>query len=496
MLRDDVEYEFDSIRIHPLNRTLKRGGEIVPLPSRAFDVLLLLIEKRGDVASKTELLTTIWPDTHVDETSLPVMISLLRRALGDDGRRQKYIQTVSKCGYRLIGEIKEILPAPAAPTVAYPAMHPLPPGLRYPHFKVATAGALALLAASFLAGSAGRNPVETITALPQSARTDAQTWYQKGRYAWNLQTKAGMLQSVEYYQKSIAENPAYAMAWAGLAESYISLPSYSQKPDEEELRRARVAATKAAGLDGSLADSHIALGMVSLIADRNFPGGEYELRRAVALNPNSPLAQGELALCLIAAGRTDEAVAHGRRAKELDPLSIRAATDLGIVLYYGHRFQEARAEFEEVLKLDPYSYRAHVNLGKTYLSLGRFDDARRVLEQAVLLSNHDPLAEGLTAEARALGGDVEGARSILAALEQKDRITYVAPISLAFAYAGLGRLNETLANLKKAHKDRAIAALYFKVDPNWEALHQNPDFRDLVKDYPESVQGDTGSDSK
>ena len=501
LVRDDVLYEFGPIRIDPCKCTMSRNGQSVPCPSRSFDVLLLLVQRRGEVVTKGELLTAIWPDTHVEEANLPVVISAIRRLIGDDGRKQKYIQTVSKSGYRFIGEVKEIRVAEsAAPPLPPPAIDdpvfssanagPLPPTRRYARLSVVAgcvAAACAVLFSIHWLSSGGASvaaytlPGE-IQGSHRPSSGAAEMWVQKGRYAWNLQTRDGFLQSIEYYQKAVAENPGYAAAYAGMAESYVTLPSYSERNSDEERRRARAAAIRAAALDDRLADAHIALGMVSLIDDWNFARSEREFRRAIELDPRSPLAQGELAFCLVAVGRTEEAVSHARQAKALDPLSIRAATDLGIVLYYSHRFMEAETEFEETLKLDPYSYRTHVNLGKTYLALGRFDDARRVLEQASLLSNHDPLAEGLTAEAKALGGDIEGARSMLAVLERRAHTTYVTPISLAAAFAGLGRLDDTLVYLKKARADRAITALYLNVDPAWDALHDNPDFRDLVKD--------------
>lgn len=494
-----VEYEIGSIRIHPLNRTVRREGQEVPLAPRAFDVLLLLIERQGAVVSKSELTGRLWPDTHVEESSLPVMISTIRRAIGDDGRKQRYIQTVSKHGYRLIGEIKEIhLQASAEPVVS--AVPSSPPASRYSLLRFGVACAMAVFAALFLAGSTGPAASRSAAASERidnpSTRSGGEMWYEKGRYAWNLQTRAGILQSIEYYRKAITANPGYALAWAGLAESYISLPSYSARTNDEASDRARAAATKAIALDNRLADAHIALGMVALIGDRNYAFGEHELRTAVELDPLSSFAHGELSLCLVSAGRTDEAVAHARRAKEIDPLSIRAATDLGIVLYYGHRFREARSEFEEVLKLDPYSYRTRINLGKTYLSLGLYDDALRLFEQASFLSDHDPLAEGLKAEAQALRGNREDAKSILASLERLDRAAYVAPISLAFAYSGLGRVDAALAKLKKAHQDHTIAALFLKVDPHWAALHRNPDFQNLVKDLPDPEQEETESAGK
>lgn len=501
LIRDGVVYEFGSFRVDPHKRTVDRGGENVLLPPRAFDVLLLLLTRRGELVSKGELFTRVWPDTHVEEANLHVMISAIRRAIGDDGRQQKYIQTVSKCGYRFVGEVTEVCavevvatmpPPPAGDPALFPAA-PFSSASAYTHISVVAACFVAAFGILFLvyrlSSGAGSLPA-VVAARGLSAEispSSAGMWVEKGRYAWNLQTKAGFLQSIEYYQKAIAEDAADAAAYAGLAESYVMLPSYSERNNDQEGRRARNAAIQALTLDDHLSDAHIAMGMVSLIEDRSFARSENEFRRAIELNPASPLAEGEIALCLVAVGDTKEALSHARRAKALDPLSIRAATDLGIVLYYSHRFAEAETEFDDALKLDPYSYRTHVNLGKTYLAQGRFDDARRVLEQAAELANHDPLADGLRAEAEALGGDVVGARSILAALERRAQTTYVSPMSFAFAFAGLGQTDDTLLYLRKARAEKSIAGLFLKVDPTWNALHANPEFRNLVGDITVST---------
>jgi DNA-binding winged helix-turn-helix (wHTH) protein/Flp pilus assembly protein TadD len=491
--RGQVVYEFGPVRIDPSSRKLIRHGGIVHIQPRGLDALLLLVRRRNETVSKEELLTTIWPGVHVDESNLPVMISAVRRAIGDDGKKQKYIQTVSKFGYRFVGEITEIrgaepgAPAPDPVTLSTRPREAVSPKPRHARPYVVAGCVAAALAALFfvyrLSGSPGEGHVAAASrSQPMPGRADAEVWYEKGRYAWELQTKAGFLQSIEYYRKAIDADPSYAPGYAGLAKSYVMLPSYSERPQDDRLADARAAAAKAVILDDSLADAHIALGKLSLVVDRNFARAEREYSRAIALDPRSSLAEGELAMCLTAVGQTEQAVAHARRAKELDPLSIKAATDLGITLYYARRFTEAAAQFEEVLKLDPYYFRAETHLGKTYISLGRFDDARRVLAEVSLLPNHDPVADGLMAEAKALGGDIEGAQSILAALEQRARTTYVAPLTLAFATIGLGRLDDTLVYLRKARNDRTMGAIYLKVEPSWEALHGNPEFRSLVSD--------------
>jgi DNA-binding winged helix-turn-helix (wHTH) protein/Flp pilus assembly protein TadD len=517
LARDGVVYEFGSIRLDPVKRIIAREGESVPLPPRAFDLILLLIERRGELVLKEELLATIWPDVHVEESSLPVMISLIRRAIGDDGRKQHDIQTVSKQGYRFISEVKE---TPAAEPLSTSSAEPdtgaslvpqavVPESLKldYSRVSVITAGLIVTAALLFLLMRFGgvhnhqeqvAEAAARITDEAGQAASEAtpQMWYRKGRYAWSLQTKAGILQSIEYYQKAITGDAGYAPAWAGLAISNVILPSYSLPSDATDRDRAKAEALKAASLDNRLTDAHIAVAMVSMIDEWNFIRAEHELRKAVELDPASSFARGELALCLAAVNRTEEAVTQARKAKALDPLSSKAATDLGIVLYYAHRFTEAQTEFEEVLKLNPFSYRTHVNLGKTYLSLERFDDAIQEFEQASALSNHDPLTEGLMAEARALAGDSKGAKAILAALQQRARTTYVSPASFAFASVGLGDPAETLEYLRKARADRAIAAMFLNVDPNWEPLHGDPDFEKLVKDITLAPQGNTASVSR
>ena len=114
--------------------------------------------------------------------------------------------------------------------------------------------------------------------------------------------------------------------------------------------------------------------------------------------------------------------------------------------------------------------------------MGRFDDARTVLEQASNLSNHDPLADGLRAEAEGLSGNIARATAILTSLDRRAKISYVAPVCFAYAYVGLGRPDEALAYLAEARAKRSIAALFLNVDPTWEALRGNPAFSNLTKD--------------
>jgi DNA-binding winged helix-turn-helix (wHTH) protein len=302
-VRGQVVYEFGPVRIDSSNRTLTLNGQGVPMQPRGFDALLLFLERRNQVVSKSELLTKFWPDTHVEESSLPVMVSAIRRAIGDDGRNQKYLQTVSKVGYRFVGDVAEIcvgVPAyvselrpdfeddvsPVAPseeTVAAPLAQ-----IRSRRFFTLLACVAAAAAALFLIYRQTTMHKGQAAATSVSARTDAEVWSQKGRYAWNLQTKDGFLRSIEYYQKAIIADPEYAPAYAGLAKSYVTLPSYSQRPDDQQWDRARAATAKALNLNDRLADAHIARGMVFLILDHNFAGSSREFLRAIALDPSRP----------------------------------------------------------------------------------------------------------------------------------------------------------------------------------------------------------------
>src|SRR5712664_1744429 len=100
-------YEFGPFRLDPTEHTLLRDDQVVALTPKAFETLALLVRSSGHLVRKEELIERVWRDTIVEEGNLNVIIHTLRKALGDDPREHKYIETVAKCGYRFVAEVRK-----------------------------------------------------------------------------------------------------------------------------------------------------------------------------------------------------------------------------------------------------------------------------------------------------------------------------------------------------------------------------------------------------
>src|SRR5438093_4297491 len=219
---------------------------------------------------------------------------------------------------------------------------------------------------------------------------DAYQLYLRGRYHWNQGTIGGFKKAIEYFQQAIGKDPKYALAYAGLADSYLFLGSYWV----EAIPEAKTAALKAIELDRSLAEAHVALGHIKLWLDWDWPAAEVEFKQGIALNPNSALAHNQYAMYLAAVGRLDDAISEVRRAQELDALSPIVNTDLGWYLLYAGRGSEAVEQFRKTLELDPAYLSARWGLGAAYAQQQRYDDAIEELKKTVGLSEGSPVAIG------------------------------------------------------------------------------------------------------
>ena len=508
MDRPPYIYEFDQFRIDPLNRTLTRNDHPIPLTPLAFNALLFLVENRHRLLTKNELLTTIWPDSVADDTNLAVLISAVRKALGDSGYAQKYIATVSKSGYRFVGDLQT-----AAPTetkhLSLPdqSMPEEPRILRSWWISPRNIVALSLgmlviaLAGTLLFFFEGKRSLPSpISANPNPARpsgrvgsrtseagisssrsgnqtTTTQSWYLKGRYSLIRGTKSGLQQSIAYFANAIAEDPQNALAYAGLADAYGTLTTWSVQSSSEAYRKAREAAQRAVALDDSLPQAHAALGTVALVHDWNFPVAEREFRRAVELGPNDAIAHQRLARYLAATGKFRDALQEALLARDLDPLSLDFSNTVGRILYYSRRYDDAIAEYQKVIQLDPHYTQAHYDLSATYVVQRDFDHAITELEETLRLNgNRDPLALGLYGAALAQSGDRAGAKEILTELLDRSQREFVSPVAMAMLYLGLGRESEALDWVDRIFQDRMAAAVMAEVEPIFDSLRSKPRF--------------------
>ena len=320
-----------------------------------------------------------------------------------------------------------------------------------------------------------------IAAQPTSDTT-AYELYHKGRSLWEKRSGDNLAKAIAFYEQAIARDPKYALAYAGLANSYVLLPLYFSVPQREAMAKAREAALKALQLDSNLAEAHNALGKVLNFDDLDLAGAERELKRAIELQPNNATTHqwyGNGPLDSL--GRFDEAIAETKRAVELDPLSPIINTDHAFSLYYALRNDEAMAQAKKTIDLDPGFFYSHQILGMVLQAKGDLPGAIAEFEKARQLSG-DPLHLALLSMAKTKMGDINIAQQALAELDKVNPDRQGLAYDRALVYLAMGNKEQALQWLEQSYADRDGANLsWINVEPILEPLHGDPRFEALVQ---------------
>jgi TolB-like protein/Flp pilus assembly protein TadD len=310
--------------------------------------------------------------------------------------------------------------------------------------------------------------------------TEAYQLYLKGRFFWNKRTGENLNKAADYFNQAIATDPKYALAYVGLADSYVLMPYYGAGPPQDCFPKAKAAAQKALALDDGLAEAHTSMGQV-LSYSLDYAPAIREYERAIELNPNYATAhQWYGSSGLAALGRFDDAIRELKRAIELDPLSLVINTDLGGTYYRARRYDQAIEQLRKTIDMDPGFYYAHWHLGSALAAKGLKEEAIEEYERARALSN-DPSMLGLLANAYAASGNKAEAIKMRDQLEALSKQRYVSAYCFALTDVGLGNREEALRYLEQGYQDRAGEALrYIKVEPLLDPLRGDPRFEALV----------------
>ncbi|MFQ5927272.1 MAG: adenylate/guanylate cyclase domain-containing protein, partial [Terriglobia bacterium] len=186
--------------------------------------------------------------------------------------------------------------------------------------------------------------------------------YLRGRYYWNKRTEEGFRKGLEYFQQAAEIDPEYALAYAGLADSYNTLGSYAALPPNVAYGQGKVAAIQALELDDTLAEGHNALAWWKMDYEWDWSSAEREFRRAIELNPSYATAHHQYSHLLTAMNRTEEMLAESQRALELDPLDLIINVHLGARYYYARQYDQAIEQLQKVVEMDPNFPQAHRSL--------------------------------------------------------------------------------------------------------------------------------------
>jgi DNA-binding winged helix-turn-helix (wHTH) protein/tetratricopeptide (TPR) repeat protein len=305
--------------------------------------------------------------------------------------------------------------------------------------------------------------------------------YLRGRYFWNRRTVEGLRKSADYFRKAIDADPSYAPAYAGLADSYALMASFSIEPGRAANADARAAAFSAIHLSPKLAEPHASLGMIYFFTDWNLTAAEREFELSIRLNPNYAMAHHWYALDLAAMGRFPQALYEIRLAQRLDPLSLIIGTNLGWIEYLARDYAGARRDLYRVLELDSDFVRARTRLGMVEIATGDPRSAVENLTRALALSgDRDPWVEGLLGSAEAQAGSVDNARRALADIRKRATTQYVPPTSRALILMALGQKSEAIDAAAEAMEDRSTSMVYARVDPSFDSLRSEPRFQQLL----------------
>jgi len=310
--------------------------------------------------------------------------------------------------------------------------------------------------------------------------TEAYQTYLKGRFYWNKRTEDGIRRGIEYFQQAIDLDPGYALAYAGLADSYNLLAGYSALSPREAFPRAKAAARKALEIDDSLAEAHTSLAFVMLAYDWDWAAAERTFKRAISLDPTYATAHHWYALLLIATSRKIEGVNEVKRAQELEPLSLAISTGLGFVYHLNRDYDQAIEAFRKTLEMEPAFILARRRLAQTYLAKGEFKQAVAEIEKAAAVS---PDTETLAAlgQAYAVSGNREEAKRLLAQLTELSSNKYIPAFFLARIYIGLGEKDLALEYLEKAYDERYGMLAYLRQEAAFDSLQSDPRFEAFVE---------------
>ncbi|HEU4464043.1 MAG TPA: tetratricopeptide repeat protein [Gemmatimonadota bacterium] len=305
--------------------------------------------------------------------------------------------------------------------------------------------------------------------------------YLKGRYYWNRHTPEDFRKSIEHYERAIGVDPDYALAWAGLADTYITMGALFLGQPRDLYPRARDAARKALELDPRLAAAQAALAEVQLRYDWDWEAAERGFRRALALDPDYADGRYRYGNYLRDMGRFDEAMVEIRRAQGMDPYSLPISAAVAGVFYHARRYDEAIEECCRALERAPGFYQANFYLAVCYLQKGMPEEALRQFERVRELAGFEGAIAGLVVGYAAVGRTEEAATLLVELRSMAEKGASPAPAWLvASGYFALGDMDEAFRWFDVAIEERSSWFTSLRVEPRFSHLHDDPRFQRLL----------------
>lgn len=430
-----VRVQFGVFEVNLRERELRKFGLRVKLQQKPFQILNRLLETPGEFVSREELARVLWPDLHVlFDRSLNTAVNALRRALGDQGRNPRFIESRQGLGYRFIAQVEHL-----------------------------------------------QNEQAPIEVHLQRRSPEAYRDYLKGRYFSNKLTVEDLYRSIAHFESALARDPGYALAHTGLADTYTQFAFQGMLPAQESLAHAKKFAEAALRIDDHLAETHISIAGVKRYCDWDWTGAEVAYRRALELNFNDPRAHRLYADYLSTMGRSEEALTEISAAQELDPLSLVINMEMAWILYIARDFQGAAEQSWKTLAMEPRFAPAQNTLGLAYQQLGMIEEAIVELDNARACSGEHPAAQAALAHVLAIAGRRAEAEMLMEQLKRMSCTRNVSQYWLAIVNTALGECDAAFESLHEAYKNREAWLVWLKVEPRYGPLREDARFDHLLR---------------
>lgn len=424
-------------------RELRRAGQRIPLQIQPFRVLEVLIDRAGDVVTRAELRTRIWPSTvYVDfDHGLNNAINRLRHALEDSADAPRFIETLPHLGYRFIHALEQSRAEPRPP--------PGTQARRLATLQVGIAAAVVLITGLVVIGIEGEPNRSTVGKERPTASVEANDAYLRGLKLFEQRSKESVKLSIEELKRATELDPNFAAAHAALAVAY-------------------------AGAGGNTLMQFVSTDVAI----------EQSYRRALELDPTNASAYLYLGNFLSTRGRSEAAVPQYRRALEFDPLSPSINSRLGMELIGLGKTEEGLGYLRKTVALEPWQFNARLRLGWGYVTLGDLDEAERAFEAAERISPNSVRSQAGLAFVAARKGDTARARAVLDAVlplaaDLED------PFDVAIIYVGLeDRENsiEWLARTARQTRTLHMRSPWGIQMPLYHWLRADPKFAEIERE--------------
>jgi DNA-binding winged helix-turn-helix (wHTH) protein/tetratricopeptide (TPR) repeat protein len=445
---------------------LSLGEAPLALGPKVVETLLALVEHPGEVLSKSELLQRVWPEGFVEEANLAQNVYVIRKALRLHWECDP-IETVPRRGYRFTAPVSIEQESPPVPA---------PLRRRRPYGFAAVAATLVAALGLTLAGVAHANRAPDAGLSPDGARL-----YAMGKFYWNQRTAQSILKSLRYFRQVTKTDSRDPRGYAGLAVAYAIEADYgyahSGKP--QALALAKEYADRALGLDANSAEAHAALGLVETI-QRHVTAGQIEYRRAIALDPHYAPAHQWYGQALLREGRSKEAYAELHEAAVLDPESVAATDWLSEAAYMSRDYAGAIRYAQQALDLSPQRTNVYQFIGLAYEALGNYHAATAAYETyARSCASCRLQAAALLAHVYAASHDYVDAAVQLRIAQAGMAKNRVDPEDVVTALVAMGRRNEALQMLRRAHRSNFSGVL--AIDPRMDPVRHDARFRQFTQ---------------